>query len=167
MFLIQFFKYIDPDHKCSPLQIFQLTSATIDADVTRNDRTSAILKKKPPQIGRPEQVKCLQHFMIRITALCGANHGCSWSSRNRLRISKKITLRRDTMSTTKSPHICIVQHVPHPLDTRDSRPIAQVEAVSVVASSASPGTSAMIHVVMFFVMFLCTVRFNHARKPSR
>ena len=44
VFLIQFFKYIDPDHKYSPLQIFQLTSATIDAHVTRNDLTSAIEK---------------------------------------------------------------------------------------------------------------------------
>ena len=86
-FLIQFFKYIDPDHKYSPLQAFQLTSATIDAHVTRNDLTSAI--EKTQQLRRPEQIKCLQHFMIRMTALRGANHGCSWSSRNRLRFLKR------------------------------------------------------------------------------
>ena len=162
-FLIQFFKYINPDHKYSPLQAFRLTSATIDAHVTRNDLTSAI--EKTQQLGEPEQIKCLQHFMIRMTALRGANHGCSWSSRNRLRISKEKKLRRSTMSTANSLTKETGQHVPHPRDTRDSRPIAQVEAVSVVASSASTGTSAMTHVVMCFHV-LCTVRFSHARSPS-
>ena len=101
-FLIQFFKDIDPDHKYSPLQAFRLTSATIDAHVTRNDLTSAI--EKTQQLGEPEQVKCLQHFMIRMTALRGANHGCSWSSRNRLRLlkRKKVATKHDVHN--QQPH---------------------------------------------------------------